>query len=283
MDKQIDLDNRAVDIEKDDTQDKDMEKLLAILHDTPEVKIPERFEQRFSQVLKAEGSKIREEKRMAAANKKRKWYLKVAATAAACFVVVFASVSMYNDGIGPDSGRIASEESAETQMSLSGDMFNDATEEGASKDAVISTEGIQEKEDLNLSAEQATIALGRVDAEYRGESDGNEQDTGQAEIYYGMQSSEVDTLCREGSKYAEATEEYWAYRRLVDEYLTGYEFTVTDCQRDEDTGSYLFEVHIVMDPEGQIVDESLILRGEQGEIHESENSTEGDEPQTGSD
>ena len=39
--------------------------------------------------------------------------------------------------------------------------------------------------------------------------------------------------------------------RLVDEYLPVMNIKVTDCERDSETGSYLFEVHILMDPEGK--------------------------------
>ena len=281
MEKKSDLHNVTIDIDNE-ILDNDMEKLLAILHNVPEVEIPDRFEKRFSEALKEEGSRIRKERLAIAANEKRKWYLKVAATAAACFVVVFASVSMYNDVIGPDRGVNPAEESADAPMSLSADMSNDNAALDASK-GIDDAGSIRAKEELTLPVEQPVTAMGRVDAEGSRESDSNGQDAGQAEIYYGMQSSEADTLCREGSKYVAATEEYWMYRRLVDEYLAGYEYKVTDCERDSETGSYLFEVHILMDPEGQIVDEPMILRGEQGEIHDSEKSTEGDEPQTDSD
>ncbi len=283
MEKHIDLDNETVDAENE-TMSRDMEKLLAILHNIPEVEIPDRFEQRFNEALKAEGGRIREEKLTIGTNKKRKWHLKAMATAAACFVVVFASVSMYNDGIGPGAGRNLSEESADAPISLSADMSDAEAEKRLASDSGNGSENIAEKENSNQWTGQPLVTNQAEPQEDR-VSDGNGQDSVEAEIYYGIQGTGTDNLilCREGSKYVEATEEYWAYRRLVDEYLIGYEFTVTGCERDSETGGYLFEVHIVTDPEGQIVDESLILRGEQGEIHDPENSTDEDEPQAGSD
>ena len=283
--------------------DQDMEKLLAILHRVPEAEIPERFEQRFGEALKIEGSRIREERLHRAATKKRKWYLKVTAAAAACFVVVFASLSMYNDGIGSFTGENASEDSVSGKMMLPADGSGAAPEEGYADAAGEASANIAEKEDRNQSADQPVIMIGAPEsAESRAGSNDAGQISAQSEIYYGMQTTKQDSLCREGSKHIEATSEYLDYRKLVDEYLAGYEFEFTACERDSNTGNYLFEILILVNPEGETVNAPLILIGEQGEIHEqqeeqqakdgepiriegqpAENNTGGEEPQAGSD
>lgn len=103
MERNMELDNEKI-------IDNDLEKLLAILYSIPEEKIPDRFERRLSETLKEEGKRIRQEKLLITARKRRNRYLKASAVIAACFVVVFASLSVYNDDIGLFSGNNASEE-----------------------------------------------------------------------------------------------------------------------------------------------------------------------------
>lgn len=279
MEKNIDLDmdNEII--------DKDMEKLLAILHHIPEVEIPARFEQRLNDALKKEGSRIREERLFRTAKKKHSRYLKAAAAAAACFVVVFASLSMYNEGIGLFSDHNASEESASDETMLSAGKFDAATGKTAPSEApVADSKETVESEDMGLAADQRVMMMNSstptpASEEPRSGSYDNGRDSGNAEIYYGIQNTEPDPLCRKGSKYIEATEEYLAYRKLVDEYLSGYEFELTGCDRDSVTGGYLFNILVLADPEGQIVNAPLILIGEQGEIHEQQaeqQSTDGE-------
>ncbi|HOA41848.1 MAG TPA: hypothetical protein PLD22_03810 [Bacillota bacterium] len=298
MERNMELDNEKI-------IDNDLEKLLAILHNIPEEKIPDKFERRLSEALKEEGKRIRQEKLLITARKKRNRYLKAAAVIAACFVVVFASLSVYNDDIGLFSWHNVSEEAPVGDIMLAAEDSDSTAEERASYGAApgAGAEKAAESEDMELAADLRVMAERSAPApssrELPQESDGNSDNVDNAELYFGMQATEPDILCREGSQYKKTTEEYRNYLKLLDEYLSGYEYELTDCERDSDTGAYMFTVLILSDPEGQIVNVPLTLRGEQGVIYEQpeQQSTEGEpieeqlegndaeeeEPQTGSD
>jgi hypothetical protein len=298
MERNMELDNEKI-------IDNDLEKLLAILYSIPEEKIPDRFERRLSETLKEEGKRIRQEKLLITARKRRNRYLKASAVIAACFVVVFASLSVYNDDIGLFSGNNASEEAPVGDIMLAAEDSDSTAEERAPYGAApgVGSEKAVESEDMGLAAELHVTAERSVPVpssrELPQKSDGNSDNVENAELYFGMQDTEPDILCREGSQYVETTEEYLNYLKLLDEYLSGYEYELTDCERDSDTGAYTFTVLILSDPEGQIVNVPLTLRGEQGVIYEQpeQQSTEGEpieeqlegkdtgkeKPQTGSD
>ncbi|MDI9494032.1 MAG: hypothetical protein QM289_06060 [Bacillota bacterium] len=298
MERNMELDNEKI-------IDNDLEKLLAILYSIPEEKIPDRFERRLSETLKEEGKRIRQEKLLITARKRRNRYLKASAVIAACFVVVFASLSVYNDDIGLFSGNNASEEAPVGDIMLAAEDSDSTAEERAPYGAApgAGSEKAAESEDMGLAAELHVTAERSVPVpssrELPQKSDGNSDNVENAELYFGMQDTEPDILCREGSQYVKTTEEYLNYLKLLDEYLSGYEYELTDCERDSDTGAYTFTVLILSDPEGQIVNVPLTLRGEQGVIYEQpeQQSTEGEpieeqlegkdtgkeKPQTGSD
>ena len=298
MERNMELDNEKI-------IDNDLEKLLAIHYRIPEEKIPDRFERRLSETLKEEGKRIRQEKLLITARKRRNRYLKASAVIAACFVVVFASLSVYNDDIGLFSGNNASEEAPVGDIMLAAEDSDSTAEERAPYGAApgAGSEKAAESEDMGLAAELHVTAERSVPVpssrELPQKSDGNSDNVENAELYFGMQDTEPDILCREGSQYVKTTEEYLNYLKLLDEYLSGYEYELTDCERVRDTGAYSFTVLILSDPEGQIVNVPLTLRGEQGVIYEQpeQQSTEGEpieeqlegkdtgkeKPQTGSD
>ncbi len=301
--------NIDIDTDMEITDDKDMEKLLAILHDIPEVPIPEHFESRFSQALAAEGKAIREERMKNTAVKKRNWRLKAAATVAACFVIVFASVSMYNDNGGvflrPDGT-----EGAETADAVAPDeMYSAAAGEARENDAE-DAENNGENNDKNNKEEQLDIEI--VSEEFSGlttmsapmtpQIKTNTDDSTVSETSPDLdaghtQAGEQGFPCREGSKYIGAAAEYQAYKKRIEEYLAGYEFELLNSKRDNTSGNYLFEIRIIRNPEGESVDAPLILIGEQGEIYEQQAEPQpidsegepakydpaGEEPQVGSD
>ena len=297
MERNMELDNEKI-------IDNDLEKHLAIIYSIPEEKI-DRFERRLSETLKEEGKRIRQEKLLITARKRRNRYLKASAVIAACFVVVFASLSVYNDDIGLFSGNNASEEAPVGDIMLAAEDSDSTAEERAPYGAApgAGSEKAAESEDMGLAAELHVTAERSVPVpssrELPQKSDGNSDNVENAELYFGMQDTEPDILCREGSQYVKTTEEYLNYLKLLDEYLSGYEYELTDCERDSDTGAYTFTVLILSDPEGQIVNVPLTLRGEQGVIYEQpeQQSTEGEpieeqlegkdtgkeKPQTGSD
>ena len=277
MERNMELDNEKI-------IDNDLEKLLAILYSIPEEKIPDRFERRLSETLKEEGKRIRQEKLLITARNRRNRYLKASAVIAACFVVVFASLSVYNDDIGLFSGNNASEEAPVGDIMLAAEDSDSTAEERAPYGAApgAGSEKAAESEAMGLAAELHVTAERSVPVpssrELPQKSDGNSDNVENAELYFGMQDTEPDILCREGSQYVKTTEEYLNYLKLLDEYLSGYEYELTDCERDSDTGAYTFTVLILSDPEGQIVNVPLTLRGEQGVIYEQpeQQSTEGE-------
>jgi hypothetical protein len=83
--------------------DKDIEHIIDILQSIPQEDIPEHFELRLKNAIREEGKKIRESKGAIIKKQNKKCITKIAAAIAACFVVGFITLTMYNSGIGlPD-------------------------------------------------------------------------------------------------------------------------------------------------------------------------------------
>ena len=94
--------------------DQDISKILDILHQVPEEKIPDHFELSLQKALKTEGRKIK-------TKKNRKIFLKAAVSLAACFAIGIAYVSMYNNGIGSSidsSVKDSAKESASEEIKI---------------------------------------------------------------------------------------------------------------------------------------------------------------------
>ena len=108
-----------------------------------------------SETLKEEGKRIRQEKLLITARKRRNRYLKASAVIAACFVVVFASLSVYNDDIGLFSGNNASEEAPVGDIMLAAEDSDSTAEERAPYGAApgAGSEKAAESEDMGLAAE----------------------------------------------------------------------------------------------------------------------------------
>lgn len=100
---------------QDNKQDKmiqqDVERILDILHQIPQEEIPAHLDARLQEAIKEEGRKITASKGIVPSKKNKNWYLRATVSVAACFIVGFVSLSMYNDGIGLFSQDSPAEES----------------------------------------------------------------------------------------------------------------------------------------------------------------------------
>ena len=255
----------------DEVSDSDTEKLLAILRRIPEVEIPGGFEQRLNEALKIEGNHIRQ-KRINRYGKMPKWSIKAAVAAAACFIVVFASISVYNDGKGSLSNLDTSEiaNNGEITSGLLGSPAEEAAD--MQSDDAESAKGYEGLRGLGYSEDKNDTGTYPDGAQHR-------------ETLYGAETTEQDILCREGSKYIEADKEYLNYKRLIEESLSCFVFELIACEREGASGRYLFTIRILHDQEGQSIDKTLILAGEQGEIYEyrEDEHSANEEPQISSD
>lgn len=244
--------NMFEDKNKDDNTDKDIDNILAILRDIPQAAIPDEFEGRLHEALENEGRKIREERRTA--SKKRKWYIKAVA-AAACFVVVFASVSVYNSNKGD---------------LLQRDSYNDsAVSERAGDELASGSESIKPDD---LKSKKPDVSIRSGDCERI-----NPQKL-QAENNFAMREETpldsepklygADALCVDDGKEAQN------YIALIDLRLYGYEYELVSCEQDEASGDYRITVHISYDPKEENTDRQLVFVGRLGEIHEEQGKEE---------
>ncbi|NLY71850.1 MAG: hypothetical protein GX076_09275 [Clostridiales bacterium] len=76
--------------------DRDIEHIVDILQNVPQEEIPEHFEMRLKNAIRDEAKRIRESEGLNIKKQNKKRYMKIAATIAACFVVGFITVTMYN-------------------------------------------------------------------------------------------------------------------------------------------------------------------------------------------
>ncbi|MDD2216108.1 MAG: hypothetical protein PHE41_06040 [Eubacteriales bacterium] len=193
----------------------DISKILDILHQVPEEKIPEHFELSLQKTLQEEGRKIK-------TKKNRKLFLRAVVSLAACFAIGIASISMYNSGIGMFSIDDSAKESASEEIKL-------FMEDGATENQIA-------KRDTNSSKEKF---------EDKSE-DENER--------YGFAA----TMADEDTLYIE----------LIDQYVGHKNYQIVSKSKDSDTGQYIFELLILKDGEGNPVNETIVLIGDEGEIYE---------------
>lgn len=221
--------------ENDNNIDKDMDSILAILHDIPQEAIPDEFEGRLHEALKEEGRKIKEGRRNPQ-SKKRKWYMKAVAVAA-CFAVVFASVSVYNNNKGDI---------------LQSRGFNDsAVNESACDGSALEPESI-EPNDYDAVKREKQRPENNVVMDVKSSLDSGPEK-------YGADVSCVD----DGEKERK-------YIALIGDRLYGYEYELLSCEQDEASGDYRIIVYISFDPSGEYTDRQLVFVGKLGEIHEEQ-------------
>lgn len=202
--------------------DQDISKILDILHQVPEEKIPDHFELSLKKALQTEGKKTK-------ARKNRKLFLKVAVSLAACFVVGFTSLSMYNNGRGSSIDGSA-EESASEEIRI---FIEDEANENqiAKRDANLSEDKSKDK-----SEDKAEVKSGDKKEEYS----------------FAATMVDEDTL----------------YTELIDQYLGDKDYQIVSKTKDSDTGQFIFELLILKDGDGNPVNETIVLIGAEGEIYE---------------
>ena len=262
-----------------DNCDENMGKILAILIDIPEVPLPDGFNMRLGEALKDEGQRIREERKKIIAGK-GKWRIKAAAAVAACFVVVFASVSVYNDII-PSLSWDSAEESTAGDIMLKAAAPSDGADDLRAPETAVS-ESVNEDKEVEKNqltgrgSQNAPVAGG---GQLDSVAGSGQQELSNEDLFYGIQSTEADVLSREGSKCFSTLEEYRSYLQLIEVHLSGYEYEITACEKDNKTGACLFTVLLIKDPEGQSLNVYITLKGESGVIYEEQ----AEEPQDSGD
>ena len=229
--------------EEDEMTDEDMAKILKVLHDIPQVPVPEEFHVRFSKSLEEEGVRIRKRNNGGFFQRSR-WYVKAAA-AAACFIVVFVSVSVYNDN---------KDDRFESQS-----LSDCAVDERAGGESQMGAESIEPYgyEGSNSISKFKEDLLMDANASFR------DMDEARG----------ADTPCVEEDGEAQN------YLALIDKRLFDYEYELIACELDDETGDYRIMVHVTYDPHGKDTDRQLIFTGRLGEIYEEQSK----EPQINSD
>ncbi|GAB1475269.1 hypothetical protein MASR2M70_01010 [Bacillota bacterium] len=254
-----------------DIYDEDIGKMLAILHDIPEAPLPDSFNMRLGEALKYEGLRIREQ-RQKSVFIKRKGMMKAAAAIAACFVVVFASVSVYNNNIPSLSSERGEESAPGDALLKAAAPYENIDDMGSPKMA--DEEAMPAMGGYDTAAKENSAAESLQEPQISGGIDNSlnagGQDPADGGLYYGIQSTEADTLSREGSKCVKDAQEYRSYLKLIEVHLSGYEYEVTACEKDTKTGICLFTVLLIKDPEGQSINKYIALRGEAGVIYEEQ-------------
>lgn len=260
-----------------DHHDENMDKILAILNDIPEVPLPDGFNMRLGEALKDEGQRIREERKKPITGKGN-WRIKAAAAVAACFLVVFASVSVYNDiipSLSPDSA----EESTTADVMLKAAAPSDGTDDLGAPETAKSDISAASVEESQRAANGSQNIPPTDDGQPDSVAGSGQQELPDEDLFYGIQSTEADVLSREGSKCFSTLEEYKSYLQLIEVHLTGYEYEITACEKDSKTGVCHFTVLLIKDPEGRSLNEYMTLKGESGVIYEEQ----AEEPQNSGD
>lgn len=270
-----------------------MDDVLAVLHTISDSSIPAALERRLSAAFKEEGERIRSDRQRLV---KTRRYIKAAAALAACFVVVFASVTVYNNGMiplsklggGADSFQeeISMDEATAEAMDVGSDIKAPALKKQVEEDNIY-TRGIGSDDQAAYSGCEDDCSpnqngeISDVDKSANSAIFGKKEEEKQSydESGLDLQSMKTDVLSRESSQCLLATKELQEYIRLADQYLSNYDYEIITCERNSETGGYIFTVLIVDDPSGEKINDTLVLFGESGEIYEQQS----EEPKTGSD
>jgi len=261
--------------------EQDIDSILDILHQVPQEEIPAGFDLRLREALIAEGKKIAE-RNAAAKQKKKKYMLRFAVSIAACFIVGFVSISMYNNGIGS-----MPQDSAYEESSISGAETYKSDESASLNGSERSDIAVSDKGQDEISAPEFGIAAaaddegaclsGEINMNYgaAASEDGAEAYPErslpqlQKEIAVEPDGSAAE-LSRHGSMLNSLSEDLIVYNNLVKQYLKDMEFVLISYTRDIITGDHIFNILIKKDAEGNAVNRPIILIGSEGEVYEQQ-------------
>lgn len=267
----------------------DLDRILDILHQVPQEEIPVQFEERLRKALKEEAKIIAAKNNNNSQKKNYNKILKIAMSAAACFIVGFISISMYNDGID-----LLSQDTAINEEYLSFPEENPADKELSSPQDGIETErdsGISEQDQSNMTiygmagtgnAQAAEAGNEPVpgltdnadDVKMRGFAPDATVSEDAGESYSQEESltelKDNGKISRHGSKFNTLTEDFLIYNSLVNEYLAGMEYELISYTRDFITGEHIFNILVKKDAEGNLLNSPIILTGSEGEVYEQQ-------------
>lgn len=214
--------------------EQELKQIQNILHQVPQVEIPDGFHVRFQQRLHDEANLLVVSHRQ----KRRQRFFKLSLSIAACFVVGILSVHMYNNGIDPLE-QVVSEpqqtmtlESADRQEPSVADTTPEPKMAPATENAP-----------TTLMADPEPLLLRTT-----GEADG------MATYSSTISAMEVETLQH--------------YQDLIAEYLKGQIYVLESYSIDSTNQTYQFQIRITQDEKGNPLNRSLLMIGDKGEIYE---------------
>lgn len=241
--------------------DPQMTRILEILHDLPEKEIPLSLTQDLKGILKQEGEKIRAE---LAANKKaktRKRWLKGIATAVACFVVGFISISMYND-----NGLIFNQNMTEqSTVTANKELDKKATDSAVTeKNAKLITDSAVGS---GLYGEGNAGNPGTYEAEAK--MDGDTMKACPAESRNCVTSRDAfDTTGGPFTLMLAPAGFMGPDLALIEKYLGTSDYEVVSVTPDDKSGGSRYKITIVTDYDGQTVTKTEELVVAEGEVYE---------------
>ena len=270
-----------------ESNDPHMMRILEILNDLPETEVPLSVTQRLQDALKQEGEKIRAERAAEKRIKTRKRWFKGIATAVACLVVGFVSISMYND-----SGLIINQDMSEqSAASAHKDLDSKTTDSAVTDEDTALTKSAMPDDDAlygtgcaasNTGVYNAAEAKGGdtlkvCPAESRNSStsrnaldaDETPQAAGTSDAALTLESidSEDTTKGPLMLKLAPAeTEE--ANLALITEYLGTDDYSIVSVTQDDETGGSVYAITLVTESDGQTITKTIVLVVSEGEVYE---------------
>ena len=266
--------------------DPQMTRILEILQDLPETEIPLSLSQDMKSILKQEGEKIRAELTAKKKAKYRKRWFKGIATAVACFVVGFISISMYND-----SGLIINQNMSEQSAASAHKELDRKTTDSAVPDentALIKSAAPDDKDLSGVGCARNTRVYNPAEAkggdtmkacpaESRNSSTSRDalnadeilQAAGTSDA--ALTSESIDSGNTTGGpltlKLAPAeTEE--ANLALIKEYLGTDNYSIVSVTHNDKTGGSAYEITLVTENDGQTITKTIVLVVSEGEVYE---------------
>ena len=269
---------------RDYETDEQMKEILDVLNQIPQQEIPPMLAERLHGALKAEGEAIRREKAAHKGILTRKRIYRGLATLAACFVVGFISISMYNNmGTGIDGTALTETGTAPKQnveMESDGEAADDdlygAADTGGTADeetvsewdaayTVDETEGAtqytpEERADASAEALESATPESRNCSTTRNAVDAASGASPEAKTYRNANTFDQETLSITNTGDLNLAR--------IETYLGTSDFTVVSVMKDAKTGETVYKVLLAADAEETASGETRELVMSEGEVYE---------------
>lgn len=260
--------NTGIDDELLFNNDEDMKKLLTILQEVSELPLPDAFDERLRSALKYEGRKIREEAGHNSEYKRKKWYVKTIATLAACFLVVFASVTVYNNHgvLFEETDGNNMENIMEANLGADKEKaLNDVIDENIDKvPLVVSEDGVS---GLSAYGDSDGILKKELKKDSIAKND-RKLSTDNSAVAEAESGSLMDSGFRGASP---ASDESAIYLEKIAQEFAGYEYDIVSLEKnDVEEDVYDFIILIRKDSNGNDINEYVKLSGKSGELYDAE-------------